>query len=759
MQSDRTAADHALTRHAAVLLLLGFEAGLATGLARFPAPAAVTGMLLGAGLLAGASWRWVPAAALIGLALGVTVRARALSTCAATLPAGVVRLEVRLADPVRSGVARGFASECAGPVTLRIRGDTGYQAGSILRVEGRWIPSPRWGGRPDGLLVARRIDRVGARPTVADRLRNGIVATTDRLYGTRSGLVDALLIGQRGGIDASLNAAFARAGLVHLLSISGFHVGVIFGWTLFFLRLARLGRPAANGAAVVLVVLYVAFLGWPAPAARAALLCLIVAGSTARQRQPAAGPLLAVTCLFVSLLDPWAVFDLGAWLSVCALAGAMTATRWSDRAVGKGAGWRMLFASAGATLATAPLTAAALGSVALAGLALNFAAIPVAAFAVPMVLVSVLVAPLGPLAESFAAAGGTALAALEALARGGSMLPYGAFTMVATPSAALPWIGILLLSWWLIGRRNTAALAARRTGWVVGWVGLAALVPLRRAPHGGGSLSLHFLSVGQGDATLIRTPSNRWILVDAGPAARDPGGGFGRDAGREVVAPFLVRHGARRLAAFVLSHAHLDHGGGAAAVLGQIPADVVLEPAVPAAEPHYLELLDLIDSRGIPWRPARAGDSLVIDGVRLHVMHPDTSWTGWRSDLNDDSVVLLVRFGSFEAVLAGDLGVRPESLLARRIGPVDLLKVGHHGSAGSSGPVWLAELRPSIGIVSVGTNRYGHPAPQAMARLADAGVEVWRTDRHGTIEVSVRDTTMTVRGRRITREYGLRPRE
>jgi competence protein ComEC len=341
--------------------------------------------------------------------------------------------------------------------------------------------------------------------------------------------------------------------------------------------------------------------------------------------------------------------------------------------------------------------------------------------------------------------------------------------MVASPAAAMPWLGALGVGCWVLGRRNTARQAVRRTGWALAILGLATLLPTRLTSHlltshllpshGGTGLSLHFLNVGQGDAILIRTPGDRWILVDAGPAARDRAGGFGRDAGRDVVAPFLVRHGVRRLAAFVLSHAHLDHGGGAAAVLGQVPADVVLDPAVPVAEPHYLELLDLIGNRGMRWRPARTGDSLVIDGVRLHVMHPDTAWTGWRSDLNDDSVVLLIRSGSFQAVLAGDLGVRAESLLAVRIGPVDLLKVGHHGSAGSSSTAWLATLSPSVGIVSVGPNNYGHPAPQALARLADAGVEVWRTDRQGTIEVSVTGRTMTVRGRRVTRVHGLRPRE
>ena len=98
----------------------------------------------------------------------------------------------------------------------------------------------------------------------------------------------------------------------------------------------------------------------------------------------------------MTLLVPWALFDLGAWLSAAAFWGALSFTRWSDRSISRSPAWRMLFASLGATLATAPLTALAFGSVALAGIALNFLAIPLAALCVPAVLASVVMMPLLP---------------------------------------------------------------------------------------------------------------------------------------------------------------------------------------------------------------------------------------------------------------------------------------------------------------------------------------------------------------------------
>ncbi|MDQ5840311.1 MAG: ComEC/Rec2 family competence protein, partial [Chloroflexota bacterium] len=355
MQAIRAAAAHALGRRPAVLLVLSFEAGLATGLSHFPAPAFVALLLAALCLVTGrGAMAWLPCASGIGLVLGLVTREASSRECAAVLPAGVIEITLELLEPVQSGVAAAAQKVCDGEIAVKVRGDRVLPAGSRWRVTGRWIPTSRLGGRPGGILVAQELSPIpnSQLPTPSTQLRNWLSRTTTRLYGTRAGLVDALLVGRRGGIDPALNAAFARSGLVHLLSISGFHVGVIFGWAVFLLRALRVSRESSAALAASLVVLYVSFLGWPAPAGRAALLCVVVAWSIARQRHPAAGSLLALTCLIATLLDPWALFDLGGWLSVSALLGAITFSRWSQRALGPHPGWRMLFASVGATVST-----------------------------------------------------------------------------------------------------------------------------------------------------------------------------------------------------------------------------------------------------------------------------------------------------------------------------------------------------------------------------------------------------------------------
>jgi competence protein ComEC len=271
---------------------------------------------------------------------------------------------------------------------------------------------------------------------------------------------------------------------------------------------------------------------------------------------------------------------------------------------------------------------------------------------------------------------------------------------------------------------------------LLSWGGMILAIPWRSA-DGVTGLSLHFLDVGQGDGAAIRTPHGHWVLVDAGPRSATS------DAGKRVVAPFLARERVRRLDAMIISHAHADHVGGAAAVLDHVDASVVIEPGELVDDPVYTDFLSAVAADGAQWRVARAGMHFELDSVRFTLLHPDTTWSGWGLDLNEDSAVLLVEYRGFRALLSGDAGFPAESLLRGRVGPVDLLKVGHHGSRWASGDAWLAELQPHAGIVSVGVNRYGHPSPEALHRLAVHQVAVWRTDRDGSI-------TVTTDGRRVS---------
>ena len=735
----------ALMPRPSVLLVLAFGAGLATGLAHFWAPACV-----GLAVALAVSWARrsaaviLLAAAVAGLVTGMVARFRDQGACVRRLPAGVLELTVRLGEPVDSTggltTLRPVGAGCTGPLSGRWPPGSPSDAGFEWRVTGRWIPDSL-GYRPRGVLLVRTAALVSADPGLAEALLTRLRATTRHLYGGRAPLVDALILNRRGDLPRELRDAYASAGLVHLLSISGFHVGLIAGWLFLLARMFRFGRHGAMLVAAVLSLGYVAFIGWPAPATRAAALILLVAWSHRRQRRVQPDALLAMTCLVVMLLDPWAVTSVGAWLSAAAMWGATRFSRWADVALGPRGGWRLLASSIGATLSTAPITALAMGTVAVVGIILNFVAIPLAAVAVPGVLASLVLGPVLPaVASAIAAGAGLGLSLMDTVARIGAWVPFGHMVREPGLAFALPWAGGLGMVAWAMGTRVRAAVAARRLALVVAGVswGMASLVlsPGRRDKDS--ELTLHFLPVGQGDGAIIRTPGGHWVVVDAGPRS-DHG-----DAGRSVMIPALRRLGARRLTAVVASHAHADHLGGMGSVLEAFEADVLLEPGDLFDDPLYLTFLDRVAARGVPYHLGRAGEHFEIDSVSFRILHPDTAWREWGEDLNEDSIVLLVRWRGFEALFMGDAGLRAEDWLRGRVGRVDLLKVGHHGSRTATGDRWLDELTPKAAVISVGPNRYGHPAPETLARLVGHGIPVWRTDRDREIRVSTDGTAMKI---------------
>jgi competence protein ComEC len=737
------------------VLTVCYGAGLATGFLHFGGPLGVPVVSLALVVTRRPIGLVVAGAALVGRLHADLALSGDAERCGARWPAGTVRLRTRVLEPVgRSGgvTTLGPLVACRGPVVARWPAGAPVSAGDEARIDGRWVPRPGRGGRPEGTLVVIHVGAVASKPSITDRVRNVMGQAGAALYGTRGGMVSALVLGGRGGIAPELQDRFGQSGLVHLLSISGFHVGLITAWVYLIVRLLRVRRTWALTAAAGVGAAYVAFLGWPAPATRAAALALLAARCRIGQRQVEPDALLSATCLCVLLVDPWAVLDLGGWLSAAALWGASRFTRWSDQSLRPDFWCRTGASSVGATLATAPLTAGSLGTVAPVGIALNFLAIPVAAVAVPGVIASLLLYPVWRAgAEALAAGAGLCLHLLELLAVGGAAVPGGHVTGEPGLVAAAPWLAALGVALWAIGVRNTAGEAGRRAGWVVTlalWGGLGAALPA--SGDGGDGLALHFLDVGQGDGAVLRTPRGRWVVIDAGPA------GPRRDAGARVVVPFLQQHGARSVAAVVVSHAHLDHIGGVPAVLDRFSVGEVLEPGAPVADPLYTDFLSALARRGIAWHPVRRGERFTLDGVHFSVLHPEPAWPGWGNDVNEDSVVLLIEYGAFQALFAGDAGFPAEAEVEPELHGVDVLKVGHHGSRGSTGDDWLNVLRPRLAVISVGQNDYGHPAPATLARLAGHGIPVRRTDRDGTVSVTTDGLRMQVRSDQGTAEYDVR---
>jgi competence protein ComEC len=767
-------------------LAAAWGAGIGLGLAGLPTgPALLLPLLLLVPLQPwrrpGGSLPLLAVVAVAGVLAGGGARAKSASDCRLELPREgrwtvVGRFEARV-EPGRAGpfrVEAGLPGGCRASIRAAWPRDlppppTGVRLELQGRWEGRSFPEPGRGAWAGRLLV-----QSGPEPVRVEggdlhgrllRLRGAVQDRIHRLWGARAPMVEALVLARREHLDPDLRAAFGRTGTAHLLAISGFHVGVVAGILLSLLRIGgvRPARAAAGAAAGSWI--YVLGIGAPHAALRAAVILTLLAAARVRGSPSNAVGTLSTAFLLLLLLDPSSLASVGFQLSFAGTLGLVTLRRplegWIE------AGWRRLgweaprkgpsattsdrwlrgssdgvVAGVAATLPTLPLLAWHFDQVSVVGVPATLTVSAAVALAIPGIAASLLLSLLLPPLGSFLAGGtGLLLAAVERMILGWDALPWAAI-WVSRPALLTVLVVGTATGWWLrrtrAGRIRAPARRALAASAAATAILLLPLVPLDR------NLDLHVIDVGQGDAFALRLPGGRWIAVDAGPA------GPGWDAGARRVVPYLRRHGARRLEALVLTHAHLDHLGGARAVLDDLPTRGVLEPARVTASDAYLQAMRAAARQGSSWWAAETGQRFVRGGVALEILHPlpavrpegvgSGADEGPRADPNRVSVVLLVQYGASSILFTGDAYAEVETAVLDRIpAPLTVLKVGHHGSRTSTSEALIRAVAPRVAVIPTGDgNRYGHPHPEVVERLEAAGAEIRRTDRDGSFRIRLR---------------------
>jgi competence protein ComEC len=588
--------------------------------------------------------------------------------------------------------------------------------------------------REDILVVgSARAERLIAGAPVDPSWPRKVRATAQRaiagaLPPASAALLTGLLLGDRADLPADIDEAFRRAGVYHVLAVSGFNVALVAGAVWALLMLARAGRRGAALGAITGVLGFALVVGPEPSVLRAVVMALLVLSALLLEREPSVLNSLALAALLILATRPGDLLEPGFQLSFAATAGIILTPL--PRGVLAGA----LGVSVAAQLAVLPVTLAHFNQFSLIGPLANLAIVPVAALATLLGLAGASIAlATETVGALFLHGTWPLLLLLRWMATLAAAVPGALVHLPAPPGSA-----IVLYVLGLIGARlawhlwTTAPGQARRVatgaGLLLGGALVIALWPLMRPADG--RLRVTVLDVGQGDAIVVETPDGRALLVDAGP-----GGPLRLDTGERVVAPFLWNRGILALAATLTTHDDQDHAGG-----------------MPAVRRRFTVAEE--------WTSPGPGSVRWIGGVPMLRMasaaEPPTSRR------NDQAVVLRIEHGLASFLLAADITAAAERELLATRHPLQalVLKVAHHGSRHASSAEFLAAVRPAFAVISVGPrNAYGHPAPETLARLRAVGARVYRTDQDGAVvfETDGRSLAVTRWATGTTEVYCLDP--
>ncbi len=384
---------------------------------------------------------------------------------------------------------------------------------------------------------------------------------------------------------------------------------------------------------------------------------------------------------------------MGFQLSVAATAGVLAGARLAGRRRPRWA-WTAMTATLSAQAAVAPLLLLHFGAVPLLAPVANVAAAPV-------VVLSTSAGGLGVI---------TGLDVLTATGVGLASVVLG-IARVAGDWPQLGWSGAAALA------AGGAAALRRGLRPIMALAAAALIVAVVAMPAGppGGPRAI-FLDVGQGDAALLQGPDGETVLIDGGPDAA-------------VLREALRRHGVRRVDLMVASHGHADHVTGLLGAIEAVPVGRLWTPR-PAPGELLDELAALAAERDIAVESPAVGWAARVGAFHLEVLGPLRRY----ASPNDESLVLVARAAGGAVLFAGDI----EAIAQRELGPIEasVLKVPHQGGA-TSDPEWLEANAGEVAVISVGPNSFGHPAPEVMGILEEAGAAVRRTDLEGDVVVSL----------------------
>ncbi|NNE35012.1 MAG: DNA internalization-related competence protein ComEC/Rec2 [Rhodothermales bacterium] len=586
-----------------------------------------------------------------------------------------------------------------------------------------------------------------ARERVRRHLEASIISLNSRA------VLSALLLGDRSGIDETVQAEFRNTGLMHLLAVSGLHVLVI-GYSLYGLigtLLTRLGLAwvAAErirvGTTILIIVAYYFLAGQSTSIFRALIMATSFLLQHVFRRRAMILNSLGIAALIVLWVNPFDLFSVGFQLSFAAVASLVLLSplspnspvpnvlgRWAPVPLRAAAATTIqsITSSFSVTLGTLPVLIYHFGYVSLAGIVLNVIAIPLTAGALSSGILAVLASEARAefVASWFGSFADTAILVLIRVTHYGNRVLNLLGFDIGWPQPLLAGLFGCALLFYALRR----ALAYR-------WRSVIAMGSVAVALNAAGatmkrpSLDLVFLDIGQGDAIVVRTPENRTMIIDVGPPP------YRLRATEDRLRNVFQMWGVTAIDAILLTHPHSDHIGGLRDVTEAFSVRTLIDNGVEIDGNRTVDYNAFESIQRIERTTAARGATIQLSpSTTLEVLSPDSSLL--RSEnVNDASVVVRIVFGSTCALLTGDIEAAAERHLIRRYKRglrCDVVKIPHHGSNTSSGIGFVASTtyrHRTFAVASVAKrNRFGLPDEEALDRWVSQGARV-RTTQSGAV--------------------------
>ena len=548
----------------------------------------------------------------------------------------------------------------------------------------------------------------------------------DEAAGSYAGIFQAMILGERGNLDAETKMQYQMAGIMHILAISGLHISFVGMGFFRLLKKAGAGNGVAGAVSAFLIYAYGIVTGGSVSAMRAVGMFLVLVGAGIAGRSYDLLSAMALSAIVLLLDAPAYLYNVSFLLSFGAVIGigALTPEICSLLNLKKRTA-KSLAGSVIVWLITLPIALRAYGEVSLAGVILNLLVLPTSG----IVLASGIFAlPVGifviEIAKRVVFPGKCVLFLYEKLCEVVGWIPH------STWIAGSPQLWQCAVYYVMLG----VAFAGVKWGKKAASVALVIFAVVFLGYHSRNGLAITCLDIGQGDCCVLKMPGGENFLIDGGSSNK-------KNTAVYQILPYLKNQGIAILDGIFVSHTDQDHISGieellelCAQKLTTVRVKNLILPDWDTTGGEYEKLKMLAEQTGIRVQTVREGNLLKTKEAQIEILAPENGADG--SDTNEDGMVMKVHFGKFRGLFTGDIGAETEKKLLDSMEDVDFLKVAHHGSKYSTCQGFLDVVSPEIAVISCSAkNTYGHPSADTIKKLEDCGAQVEYTMKNGAITV------------------------